>query len=191
VGRLRFNGTAQYFQAGFTSNLSQPSTYYIVLNEEAGKDFFMLADTSYFLLSDGTRLLLADTPTANTGHFFDSDTAGGTARNLIGSSTTHYQIYSGTSQASTAARTQGSIVVLEALFSGASSFLTVNGTSVVSANSGTNAENTHGLIGVGNGLSGFFAGDMFEVIIYNADIGSGARQQVRQYLYAKYGVTGT
>jgi hypothetical protein len=103
----QLNGTTAYFNLAFGSDRIQPTTIFLVLNED---------------------------PT-NTTHFFDS--TNGSKRNIIGASSGNYQMYAGTILGSAVARTFGQNIVLECLFSGINSLMLLNGTTIISGDAGS------------------------------------------------------
>jgi hypothetical protein len=157
---VRFDGINDALTRSSFTNLSQPNTIFCIRKH-------------------------LSTP---TGHEIDGDTGAG-ARNLVGYlSGPVYALYAGT------VLSGGTLAVdtwelTEAVFNGGSSTLHVNGASTLSGAAGAQALGGVLRIGGGDGASFFFGGDMAEVVIYNADIGSTNRGLVRAYLCSKWALT--
>jgi hypothetical protein len=96
-------------------------------------------------------------------------------------------MYNGSSelQSSTLATSLTSFSVLTFSF-GATGAIYQNGTSYGSGSvGGTTHLNAIGKSGVGNPLSG----DLAEIVVYNSQLGTTDRQNIEDYLGAKYGIT--
>lgn len=94
------------------------------------------------------------------------------------------RIYGGTEFTTAGAITGGTFYVLGAVFNGASSVATVNGTTY-NGNAGVAGT---GSLSIGSG-TGRTAGDVAEVIVFSTVLSAADRRSVESYLGAKYGIT--
>jgi hypothetical protein len=126
-------------------------------------------------------------PSSANGDLQDHKTSGTGNRNLIAFDGGKYKMYAGTAIETTAVL-RDQFFILEAIFNGPSSLMTVNGVTVLSGDIGNQA---YGDLVVGGAESGtiLFPGWIAERIFYNALPSTTNRTSLRAYLGTKYNIT--
>lgn len=152
-----FDGSRRLTSASFTA-INQPRTHFIV--------FKTTADPA------GTMAIAVD------------GIGGGNRAGIGWTTTTNLRIFAGASLNGTLASTYNTTAVYSALYNGASSQIWVNGSSLITGDSGA-----HSLTGINLGSFGaanYLTGNICEVLIYSGSLSTGDRQTIESYLAAKW-----
>jgi hypothetical protein len=163
---FRIDGIDDFLAGTFTGALTQPFTQIVV----AKLTLAAVNDNSQHTAIDGAGTLNMAIKTATAT---DPDT---------------WQINAGTGANGSA--TNANWNIFTALFNAVSSRLWINGISDIAAAAGS--ENPTGItIGATIGGTNVWAGDIAEILIYNSSLSDADKNEIGDYLAAKYGLTYT
>ena len=159
---IDFNGSDQFFNIDFGSNLSQPNTIFMVHQSDTTN----AADNEFF----------DETGTTGQRTLLDIDTGGG-----------NYRLFSGTSF-TTNQGIDTNKNLIGAFYDGASSYLSKNGTVSSTGDVGSQSIASTSAIGFSEGTNAYYDGTMQEFIIYGSNQ-STKRRAIEESISGHYGIT--
>jgi hypothetical protein len=168
---IRFDGTNDFLDTGAWTDLSQPNTVVIVAKSAAAS------------------------PALLTVNLFDSGVSTAAKRNVLyvlSGGTDNWYLYSGTGPFGfdTTRVADASWHQHLCLFSGAASSHWLDGGTAATGNAGALAMGSL-CVGTFSGAGAFFAADISEIVVYDANLSDADKNQVGQYLGTRYGLSYT